>query len=144
MKVINFCIVIVLVLSGYVYAAEDEFTLNFGRIIHNKVGEPIGFEKTTRIPISMNGESTLYGLVVTSPEDEEFTLNSIHILPPDPVNLTSKKLIGKAMIIQKRGAIFMRASFSDTPGIYNMEVYINNELHQSIQYELFAIEIAKN
>ncbi len=135
---------ILFLLSFQTFAEESTYKLEFGRVIHNDVGEPVGFEKTTRIPISLSGDSTLYGLVITSPKDEKFTLNSIHIMPIDPTNLEARKLIGKSMLIQKRGAIFMRASIDDIPGIYNMEIYINNSLHSSIEYELIPIEIAKN
>jgi hypothetical protein len=136
-------LIIFILISFQALADDNIYKLDFGRVIHNDVGEPVGFEKTNKIPMPIQGDSTLYGLVVTSPEDEKFTLNSIHVLPLDPVNLEAKKLIGKSMIIQKRGAIFMRATIDDIPGIYNMEIYINNTLHSSIEYELVPIEIAK-
>jgi len=144
MKTIYLILAFTLLVSSTTFADEPKYVLEFGRVLHNSVGEPVGFEKTTKIPVALDGNSTLYGLVITSPENEKFTLNSIHILPPDPTSLESKKMIGKSMIIKKRGAIFMRANSDDLPGIYNMEIYINNTLHKSIQYELMPIELAKN
>jgi len=54
-----------------------------------------------------------------------------------------KKVMGKAMIIQKRGAIFMRTDFDDLPGDYQMEIYIDNELHHTINYKLSDGALAK-
>lgn len=125
---------IVLPLCSVTYA--QEFKLEFGLIIQNEYGEPVGFEQTTEIPIKNSSAGSLYGLVVTSPQDKYFSLNSVHSLPKPEGGEAPQKIIGKTMIIQNRGAIFLRTDDEDIPGMYSMEVYIDNKLHTVIQYEL--------
>lgn len=120
------------------YASNIEYKLDFGLIIQNEMGEPVGFEKTHKIPIFYQGKTSLYGLVVTSPESDDFILSSIHKLPIQDNQQT--KIMGKPMIVQKRGAIFLKTDFDDTPGEYVMEVYIDNKLHQTINYVLLPID----
>jgi len=136
MKLHEFLAITLSLVQFPVVAATLDYKLDFGVIIHNDIGEPIGFEKTNKIPIDYKGNSSLYGLVVTSPESSEFTLNSVHVLPTDIDEEQGMKLMGKTMLIQKRGAILMRTDLTDIPGNYQMEVYINNKLHQVINYEL--------
>jgi hypothetical protein len=124
-------------------STDSNFVFDFGVVRHNDVGEPIAFEKTTEIPIVNGVETTLYGLVVTSATNEQFHLNSVHIVPIQNKNGNLKKLMGKNMIIQKRGAIFMRTDFDDLPGDYQMEIYIDNELHHTISYKLADVSLAK-
>ena len=119
-----------------VVASNVNFQMDFGIIIHNDNGEPIGFERTQTIPINNNGKPSLYGLVVTSPEEDQFMLSSVHQLPEVNNNDTHNKIMGKPMLIQKRGAILLRTEQTDAPGQYKMEVYIDNKLHHTISYEL--------
>ena len=121
-----------------VVANNINYQVDFGVIIQNDTGEPIGFEKTNKIPIITQGQTSLYGLVVTSPENEEFTLNSVHTLPQLEINTQEQKIMGKPMLIQKRGAILLRTDTDDAPGLYSIEVYIDNKLHNVIKYELVS------
>lgn len=144
MKLINVITLCFGLLSVSVCAAtNNNFVFDFGVIRHNDVGEPIAFEKTTQIPIVNGVETTLYGLVVTSEDDEQFNLNSVHIVPIQNETGGLKKVMGKAMVIKKRGAIFMRTDFDDLPGDYQMEIYIDNELRHTINYQLAEITLAK-
>lgn len=133
----------VLVFGAAEAATASNFSFDFGVIRHNDVGEPIAFEKTTQIPIANGVETTLYGLVVTSDDDEQFNLNSVHIVPIQNERGNLKKVMGKAMVIKKRGAIFMRTDFDDLPGDYQMEIYIDNELRHTINYQLADTTLAK-
>lgn len=119
-----------------VVASNVNFQMDFGIIIHNDSGEPIGFERTQTIPIHNNGKPSLYGLVVTSPEEEQFVLSSVHQFPDNNETDSNNKIMGKPMLIQKRGAILLRTEQTDSPGSYQMEVYIDNKLHHTISYEL--------
>ncbi len=144
MRLFNIVMVCFVLMSGVVHASSNSnFVFDFGVIRHNNVGEPIAFEKTTKIPIVNGVETTLYGLVVTSDDDEQFNLSSIHIVPIQNDDGSVKKLMGKTMIIQRRGAIFMRTDFDDLPGDYQMEIYIDNELHHTVSYQLADISLAK-
>jgi hypothetical protein len=54
-----------------------------------------------------------------------------------PNNLVGvKKILGKSMVVNRKGAVFMKTQKSDLPGTYIMEVYINNILHETIEYQL--------
>lgn len=121
-----------------VVANNINYQVDFGVIIQSDTGEPVGFEKTKKIPIISQGQTSLYGLVVTSPENNEFTLNSVHTLPKEEMDNSEQKIMGKPMLIQKRGAIFLRTDTDDTPGLYSIEIYIDNKLHNVIQYELVS------
>lgn len=144
MRLFNLITLCFVLLSSAAEAATNKhFVFDFGVIRHNDVGEPIAFEKTTQIPIVNGVETTLYGLVVTSDGDEQFNLNSVHIVPIQNERGNLKKVMGKAMVIQKRGAIFMRTDFDDLPGDYQMEIYIDNELRHTIDYKLADISLAK-
>lgn len=144
MKLVNVITLCFGLLSVSVSATtNNNFVFDFGVIRHNDVGEPIAFEKTTQIPIVNGVETTLYGLVVTSEDDEQFNLNSVHIVPIQNEMGGLKKVMGKAMVIKKRGAIFMRTDFDDLPGDYQMEIYIDNELRHTINYQLAEITLAK-
>ncbi len=139
MKLHEFLAITLSLVQFPIAAASIDYTLDFGVIIHNDMGEPIGFEKTKKIPIIRSGQSSLYGLVITSPNENEFLLNSVHILPNDDGQKIPHKMIGKAMIIQKRGAVLLRTDTLDIPGEYAMEIYIDNKLHQTINYELTPV-----
>ena len=106
MKLHEFIAISLSLMQFPIFAAEIEYQMDFGVIIHNDLGEPVGFEKTKNIPISSKGEPSLFGLVVTSPETDEFTLSSVHILPPNSNDEGPRKMMGKPMRIQGRGAIF--------------------------------------
>ncbi|WP_286263030.1 hypothetical protein [Thalassotalea atypica] len=136
MKLHEFLAITLSLVQFPIVASTLDYKLDFGVIIHNDNGEPIGFEKTSTIPIDYKGKSSLYGLVVTSPEDQQFSLNSVHVFPHSENEIDDIKLMGKPMLIQKRGAILLRTDLSDIPGNYKMEVYIDNKLHQTISYEL--------
>lgn len=138
MKLFRLVAVIFLLIQFNTKAENINYALDFGLIIHNDIGEPVGFEKTTQIPILEAGNSSLYGVVVTSPDNNEFILNSIHILPAVEANNIANKVIGKSMIIQKRGAILLRTDTNDQPGRYAMEIYIDSKLHQTLNYELIT------
>lgn len=144
MKLFKVIIVSFIMLTSIANASTgSNFVFDFGVVRHNDVGEPIAFEKTTDIPIVNGVETTLYGLVVTSASNETFNLNSVHIVPIQNKNGDLKKVMGKAMIIQKRGAIFMRTDYDDLPGDYQIEIYIDNELHNTISYRLADNSLAK-
>jgi len=144
MRLINIIMLCSVLFSAFSHAASDSnLVFDFGVIRHNNAGEPVAFEKTTQIPIVNGTETTLYGLVVTSDSNEQFNLNSIHIVPIRTESGQLKKLMGKAMVIQRRGAIFMRTDFDDLPGEYQMEVYIDYELHHTINYQLADDSLAK-
>lgn len=144
MRLFNIIMLSVALLSNVALASSNSgFIFDFGVVRHNDVGEPIAFEKTTEIPIVNGVETTLYGLIVTSAGNEQFNLNSVHIVPIQNKSGDLKKVMGKAMIIQKRGAIFMRTDFDDLPGDYQMEIYIDNELHHTINYKLADGVLAK-
>lgn len=117
-------------------AMEIDYKLEFGLVMHNEYGEPVGFKQTTDIPINMSGKDSLYGVVISKESDENFTVGSIHILPEKITEVP--KIMGKTMVINGKGAIFMKTQGSDTPGTYGMEVYINGLLYKTIQYQLLS------
>lgn len=144
MRFINIIMLCSVLFSAVSYASSNSsFAFDFGVIRHNNAGEPVAFEKTTQIPIVNGIATTLYGLVVTSESNEQFNLNSIHIVPIRTENGHLKKVMGNVMVIQRRGAIFMRTDFDDLPGDYQMEVYINHELHHTISYQLTDDSLAQ-
>jgi hypothetical protein len=130
----NFLLITTLFFSAYGFSQESEYQIEFGVVIHNKAGEPIGFEQTTTIPINSKGNNSLYGMVITRDNTKSFKLGSVHILPKNPKNW--KKVIGKSMNIEKKGAVFMRTSQDDPPGIYLMEIYIDSILFHTFEYQL--------
>jgi len=127
---------ILISLGCFSFCQAATYNLDFGLVLHDDNGEPVGFEKTQAIPLKRNGHPSLYGLVITNDDNEPFTLSSVHIVPSDEENSQPDKFLGKPMYVQKRGAIFMRTDTHDKPGVYQMEVYLNNALYQTITYEL--------
>lgn len=126
----------VLFLSFSVHSVEVDYLLEFGLVLHNQHGEAIGFKETTAIPIDNSGENSLYGLVVSKESAEDFTLGSVHILPKAHNNV--HKIMGKTMIINGKGAVFMKTQNNDIPGDYEMEIYINGILYKTINYQLLS------
>lgn len=122
----------------------ENFEFNFGLVLHNDSGEPVGFMTTEEIPITKAGQTSMYGLVVTGLTEEQFTLSSVHVLPKSEEQRNNPKIMGKAMLIKKRGAIFMRTDYHDQPGSYQMEIYIDNVLLKTIDYQLTSNEMAAN
>ncbi len=118
-----------------IMATEIDYKLEFGLVLHNEYGEPVGFKETTTIPINTQGKDSLYGVVISQKSAENFTVGSIHILPEE---VDIQKIMGKTMVINGKGAIFMKTQGSDQPGTYEMEVYINGLLYKTIQYKLLA------
>ncbi|QOL25431.1 hypothetical protein LP316_14200 [Thalassotalea sp. LPB0316] len=135
---------VMVALSGFATVQAQDYNLDFGLVLHNDIGEPVGFEKTNEIPLTYNGEPALYGLVVTNDDNTPFTLSSVHILPADG-NDKPRKLMGKPMYIQKRGAVFMRTDIDDVVGVYQMEIYLDNVLYKTITYQITdnAIQLAQ-
>ncbi|MBU2893641.1 hypothetical protein KO495_09950 [Colwellia sp. D2M02] len=117
------------------WATEIDYKLEFGLVLHNEYGEPIGFKETTTIPINTQGKDSLYGVIISKNSTENFTVGSIHILPEE---IDIEKIMGKTMQINGKGAIFMKTQGSDKPGTYEMEVYINGLLYKTIQYQLLS------
>lgn len=117
-------------------AMEVEYTLEFGLVLHNENGTPIGFEETNHIPINKSGKKSLYGLIISKDSEENFTLGSVHILPRNPSN--TQKIMGKTMVINGKGAVFMKTQKNDTPGDYLMELYIDGVLYKTIKYHLLS------
>ena len=127
---------IYLITTFQVFANEADYAIEFGLVLQNEYGETTGFEKTTDIPINRSGEHSLYGLVLTSNSQEDFTLGSVHILPSETIKVS--KIMGRTMTINTKGAIFMKTQAGDTPGNYEMEIYINGLLYKTIKYRLIA------
>lgn len=133
---INIVIIIALYFAtcAIVSADEIDYKLEFGIVIHNDLGEPVGFRETKNIPISLPGKTSMYGIVITTPKKGTFTLGSVHVLPTKQNQIT--KIMGKAMKIEHKGAVFMRTNSKDLPGEYQMEIYIDGLLYEVINYQL--------
>ena len=121
------------VTSLMVQAAE--FEVSFGLVLTNSSGEPIGFKETRQIPLSIEQTPALYGVVVTKQDDDPFVLGAIHVLPSAPES-EANKIMGKPMMVVKRGAMLMRTENTDEPGDYKVEIYLDNRLHQTIDYSV--------
>jgi hypothetical protein len=117
-------------------AMELDYNLEFGLVLQNDHGEPIGFKQTTSIPINLSGQHSLYGLVISKNSDEEFMVSSVHVLPETVMD--NKKIMGKTMLINGKGAVFMKTQQNDVPGNYAMEIYINSVLYRTIKYQLLT------
>jgi hypothetical protein len=115
---------------------EVDYTLEFGIVLHDEYGAPVGFKETTYVPINTAGKNSLYGLIISKDSQENFTLGSVHILPDNPSN--TQKIMGKTMVINGKGAVFMKTQKDDTPGDYAMELYINGILYKTIEYQLLT------
>lgn len=119
-----------------VNSMEVDYTLEFGVVLHDEYGAPVGFKETTYVPINTSGKNSLYGLIISKDSQENFTLGSVHILPDNPSN--TQKIMGKTMVINGKGAVFMKTQKDDTPGDYAMELYINGVLYKTIEYQLLT------
>lgn len=115
---------------------EVDYNLEFGVVLHDEYGTPIGFEETTYVPINKSGKNSLYGLIISKDSQENFTVGSVHVLPDNPSN--TQKIMGKTMVINGKGAVFMKTQKDDTPGDYAMELYINGVLYKTINYQLLS------
>ncbi len=115
---------------------EIDYNLEFGIVLQNEYGTPIGFKETTYVPINNAGKYSLYGLIISKDSQESFTVGSVHILPDNPSN--TEKIMGKTMVINGKGAVFMKTQKDDTPGNYAMELYINGVLYKTIEYQLLT------
>lgn len=132
MKYLLICIL--LLIQVPLEASEADYKLEFGLVLHDEDGEPIGFKETKNIPIQNKGKNSLYGLVISNDDKDNFVISSVHTLPNNLVGV--KKILGKSMVVNRKGAVFMKTQKSDLPGTYIMEVYINNILHETIEYQL--------
>lgn len=117
-------------------AVEVDYILEFGVVLHDEYGTAVGFKETTNIPINNLGKNSLYGLIISKDTKENFTVGSVHILPENSSN--TKKIMGKSMVINGKGAVFMKTQRNDIPGRYEMELYINGVLHKTINYQLLS------
>ena len=118
------------------HSVEIDYQLEFGLVLKDTNGEAIGFKKTTAIPIDTAGENSLYGIVISKDSEENFTVGSVHILPKEHKEIN--KIMGKVMVINGKGAVFMKTQSNDIPGDYAIEVYINGILFKTIEYKLLA------
>ena len=118
------------------YTMEVDYNLEFGIVLQNEYGTPVGFKETTYVPINKSGKNSLYGLIISKDSQENFTVGSVHILPKNPSN--TEKIMGKTMVINGKGAVFMKTQKDDTPGNYAMELYINGVLYKTIEYQLLT------
>ena len=113
----------------------NNLEVNFGLVLRNDLGEPIGFKQTTHIPVHSASSPSLFGLVVTRKDDTPFLLGAVHILPGKTPDVQTK-VMGKPMMIVNRGAIFMQTSPKDRAGKYQVEIYIDNTLFKTIDYQV--------
>lgn len=118
------------------HSIEVDYTLEFGIVLHDEYGAPVGFKETTSVPINSSGKNSLYGLIISKDTQENFTIGSVHILPNNPSN--TQKIMGKTMVINGKGAVFMKTQQDDIPGSYAMELYINGVLYKTIEYQLLT------
>lgn len=132
MKYLIICLLLLVQLP--LQASEVDYKLEFGLVLHDENGEPIGFKETKNIPIQNKGKNSLYGLVISNDDKENFVIGSVHTLPNNLVGV--KKILGKSMVVNQKGAVFMKTQKNDLPGTYIMEIYINNILHETIEYQL--------
>ena len=120
-------------------ADEQTYTINFGVIIKNDAGEPVGFKETTTIPVGKAQQKTLYGVVVSRNDETPFLLGTVHIIPTLDSNVTTK-VMGKPMQSTNRGAVFLQSDEYDIAGDYAMEIYLDNQLLTTVHYQLKEID----
>ncbi len=124
-----------LVMSVSVNAKEEVYTINFGVVMKNDAGEPVGFKETTTIPVGKAQQKTLYGVVVSRNDETPFLLGTVHIIPTLDDNVTTK-VMGKPMQSTNRGAVFLQSDEYDIAGDYAMEIYLDNQLLTTVHYQL--------
>lgn len=137
-KVIVFLITLLYCATGQ----AENLEVNFGLVLKNELGEPIGFKETTHIPAQSSSAPSLFGFVVTRTDDKPFLLGAIHILPGKDEG-SQTKIMGKPMMIINRGAIFMQTSADDKAGNYKVEIYIDNSLYTTIDYQVVEDALPK-
>lgn len=126
---------IILFVSNSALASTERYQFDFGLIIKNDAGEPVGFDSTTQIPLFDKDAESLYGLVVSRSDEEPFVLSAVHIFP-EQHGSNNQKVMSKPMNIISRGAIFFQTDDMDILGHYQIEIYIDNLLVKTIDYKL--------
>lgn len=121
--------------SSSALANSEDYSVDFGLIFKNEMGEPVGFYKTQEIPLQLSDEQSLYGLVVSRNNNQPFLLSVVHVFP-HASNGVSKKVLSKAMSVSAKGAIFFQTTPKDVSGDYAIEVYIDNILMHVVNYQL--------
>ena len=78
---------------------------------------------------------------MTKVDAQPFVLGTVHIIPSsEPKGPT--KIMGKPMRSMNRGAVFLQSDEQDIPGTYHMEIYLDNRLETTIEYQLIKSEVA--
>ncbi len=116
-------------------AGNSLYSIDFGVVLQNERGQPVGFKPTKTIPLRTGNESTLYGVVVSRHDNASFILSAVHVLP---VNFGGEKakVMSEPMDVVGRGAIFLKTDVSDIVGKYQVEIYVDNLHTNTIDYEL--------
>lgn len=134
---VKYILLLLCVASVMAVAEEKSYKVSFGVILKNELGEPIGFQETRSIPLGNKSQSTLFGVVVTKVDEQPFMLGTVHIIPSKEQG-KSTKIMGKPMRSMNRGAVFLQSDEQDIPGDYRMEIYLDNRLVQTIEYQLIV------
>ena len=118
-----------------VFATDlQALSYEFGVITIDQYGEPTGFKQTTTITIEPEVKHIIYGLIISSPDEEVFTLDSIHTVPNRQNSTT--QIMSKQIRAKKKTAIFMKAYQSDLAGDYKIDVFINGVFAKTIYYQI--------
>lgn len=120
----------------------SHISFEFGQVIFNEHEEAIDFQFTDEIPILDAGKTVMYGVIVTSDDDQTFTLDSLHTMPT--IGENTAKMIGKTINVRKKAAIFLRTQQNDIPGNYTMEIFIDGVLAKTFGYQLIAKQNTKS
>ena len=126
---------LIMVLFVFSYNSFAAVKLDFGIVLKNQAGEPIGFELTNTIPIQKKGQPSLYGVVISSTNDQEIIVASVH-KTPTAIEGQHNKFLGKPMKVVNRGGIFMKTQVTDLAGEYEIELYFDHTHYQTIRYTL--------
>lgn len=129
-----FAVILIFISISFNALASNDINFEFGFVIFNERQEAIRFEKTNNIPIQVNGNGVMYGLLVTSVKDSTFTIDSVHSFPTENNNVT--KVIGKTINAKYKAAIFLKTKEDDYKGEYKMEVFIDGKLSKTFDYTL--------
>lgn len=129
------CAIFILYFFTLTAKAEANITLEyeFGIVLVDQYGQATGFEPTNIISLKADKQHIMYGLIVTSPNDQIFTLDSVHTIPSEQ---ESYKILTKQIKVKNKAAIFMKAFQTDIEGDYQMEVFIDGRLDKTFNYQI--------
>lgn len=119
-----------------------DYDIRFGIMVKQSNGLYDVIEETTCIPLYTMDTGFSFGYTIDKNKGEKDpTAYSVHYLPPSDKQSTGQMLrMRTETLIWPKEHFKMNFGREDVPGEYRVDIYINDKVYKSIEYQVYSPE----